>query len=632
MDKTKMKKWIAIGLSMILFFPFDAGFTHAREIEAGNPNPVGGVYEPQIRKNRVLSSNEKSQNKKRIARQSANSSGDDSVYKTILKRGKSSYGYQSLTEPQKEIYDNIDLAMETFAESGSDAKDYETKNFPEDASEYEDEYTIAVVPVNQTEEGSVTVEDLCVAQVVFEHDNPQCYFLKSSFSYNEFDVEEGVVPADLVLYCDASFDEAQTRRAIDEKIGQTMENLQLQLEESSDNYEKVLIIHDFILDAVDYRFQSPNVADDTQMAHSIAGVFDEYGAVCEGYAKTFQFITDYVGIRSVYLTGYSDYSEDDGYSGGHAWNLVSFDDQNYYCMDLTWDDRGSGKEPDKIYTWYAMPKDVFGTRHFSGVSEDPVSLGWSYELPESVMNDMTKTYYAVYRSYIPEQEQPMSESMVKEFLIQAVRSAPAGQGLQLLISTDENNTLRNMIQAVLGVESLPGLSVGSYRNMESLYVKKELADTILKEEESTEEPSSDDEKEGEESETPKTEEPVPTQTPTQVPTQTPVQVATQTPVQVATQTPTQTPTAAPGTTGSTEKKKTLKVSSVKIKKGRKKITGKVSVKGTTIRIRIGKKAFKKATVKGKTFVFSTKKLKKKTKITIRATKKGYKTFTKAYRI
>lgn len=79
-------------------------------------------------------------------------------------------------------------------------------------------------------------------------------------------------------------------------------------------------------------------------------------------------------------------------------------------------------------------------------------------------------------------------------------------------------------------------------------------------------------------------------------------------------------------------KKTMKLSSVKVKKGTKKITGKVSVKKATVKIKVGKKAYKKATVSGKKFTLKTSKLKKGTKVTIKATKSGYKTLTKKYTV
>lgn len=112
-------------------------------------------------------------------------------------------------------------------------------------------------------------------------------------------------------------------------------------------------------------------------------------------------------------------------------------------------------------------------------------------------------------------------------------------------------------------------------------------------------------------------------TPTQAPVQTPVQTPTQAPISEATPEPTPAkPTASVGT---------LKLSSVKCKKNTKIITGKVSQKKATVKIKVGNKPVKRATVKGNVFTLKlSSKLKAKTKITITVSKKKYKTLKKAY--
>lgn len=75
-------------------------------------------------------------------------------------------------------------------------------------------------------------------------------------------------------------------------------------------------------------------------------------------------------------------------------------------------------------------------------------------------------------------------------------------------------------------------------------------------------------------------------------------------------------------------KKAIKISKVQAKKNATKITGTVSVTKATVKVKVGGKAFKKATVKGKKFTFKTAKLKKGTKVTVKATKSGYKAQTK----
>ena len=99
-------------------------------------------------------------------------------------------------------------------------------------------------------------------------------------------------------------------------------------------------------------------------------------------------------------------------------------------------------------------------------------------------------------------------------------------------------------------------------------------------------------------------------------------------------------TQTPGTTDTPEepskednKKKTMKVSDITAKTGKKKVTGNLSVKGTKVQVKVGNKKYKNAKVNGKKFTFTvSSKLKKGTKITLKVTKPGYKTVTKTVKV
>ena len=106
----------------------------------------------------------------------------------------------------------------------------------------------------------------------------------------------------------------------------------------------------------------------------------------------------------------------------------------------------------------------------------------------------------------------------------------------------------------------------------------------------------------------------------------------------AQQNPTQTQpiTTTPGgdsaTAPTTTAEKTLKLASVKCKKNTKKITGKVSESGATVKVKVGSKTYK-AKVSGKKFTATLKaKLKKNAKVIITVTKSGFKTFKKTYKV
>ena len=76
----------------------------------------------------------------------------------------------------------------------------------------------------------------------------------------------------------------------------------------------------------------------------------------------------------------------------------------------------------------------------------------------------------------------------------------------------------------------------------------------------------------------------------------------------------------------------MKIKSVVAKANKKQITGKVSVSGAKVKVKVGSAKYKSAKVSGKKFTFKTSKLKKGTKIKIKATKSGYETVTKSVKV
>jgi hypothetical protein len=63
-------------------------------------------------------------------------------------------------------------------------------------------------------------------------------------------------------------------------------------------------------------------------------------AICDGYAKLFQTLCDYAGIRSEIIIGYarSGYARESKFRTNHSWNAVMIDGK-WHLLDVTW---GSG--------------------------------------------------------------------------------------------------------------------------------------------------------------------------------------------------------------------------------------------------------------------------------------------------
>jgi len=101
---------------------------------------------------------------------------------------------------------------------------------------------------------------------------------------------------------------------------------------------KVYIAHNYLAKTINYK----DIGDDISASRKIF-VQSAYGAlinhecVCQGYADAFKRLMDSQNIKCIVITG--KIRNDDVY---HAWNVVSFDNINYYHIDVTWDSLGDG--------------------------------------------------------------------------------------------------------------------------------------------------------------------------------------------------------------------------------------------------------------------------------------------------
>ncbi len=87
------------------------------------------------------------------------------------------------------------------------------------------------------------------------------------------------------------------------------------------DYEKALYVYETLIREVDY---DVNAAD----GQTIVSVFLNHATVCQGYSYATQYLLERLGIPAATVTGTAD-------GEPHAWNLVLLDGE-YYFIDTTW--------------------------------------------------------------------------------------------------------------------------------------------------------------------------------------------------------------------------------------------------------------------------------------------------------
>lgn len=124
--------------------------------------------------------------------------------------------------------------------------------------------------------------------------------------------------------------------------------------------EKVRAVHDWIINNTVYDYQ--NYLNDTipDVSYKIDGVMLKGTAVCDGYAKTFDYFMYVLGIRHEYLSGEAFNGET---VGGHAWNRVMIDG-NWLYVDCTWDDPISKTGNVLRYDYFLISYEDISKDHF----------------------------------------------------------------------------------------------------------------------------------------------------------------------------------------------------------------------------------------------------------------------------
>jgi hypothetical protein len=92
------------------------------------------------------------------------------------------------------------------------------------------------------------------------------------------------------------------------------------------------------------------VTDDIY-ANTIYGTLVKGKALCEGYAKSFSYLCNKVGIENMIVTGATDVA--------HMWNMVKIEG-NWYHVDVTWDKPDAAiteMYPDMVLYQYFMVTD-----------------------------------------------------------------------------------------------------------------------------------------------------------------------------------------------------------------------------------------------------------------------------------
>ena len=262
------------------------------------------------------------------------------------------YFYNQLEEPSKTIYKALETNKENMI-----------------TGTYKIEFGNTFSDILDSADGQNELGDYYQSAIeAYTYDNPDVFYLSpskmylnietttfgSSTTYNVF-INNG---SEANYFTDEFSSESQVRSAINsiEQVKNTLVSRR-----TGNTYEDIKMVHDYLVDNIEY---------DTSLSKD--NIYDVYGAlinrvaVCEGYARSFKYILDEMGVPCVLVIGTGTNSR--GETERHAWNYVEIDG-NWYAVDCTWDDPvvvGGGNLPQSSkYKYFLKGANEFNQDHIS---------------------------------------------------------------------------------------------------------------------------------------------------------------------------------------------------------------------------------------------------------------------------
>ena len=229
-------------------------------------------------------------------------------YNSTWEKYGSYYFYNQLSSKEKTYWDALNKVCLKYMTTQADAAKY---NISGTTYYYIDIVGSSSLSLSQMEE----------VYQIFRYSNPQYYFLKSAYlKSGTYGIAGCVYPA---------FANGSARAAATKKVQSQVSSWQKKIDACSTDEKKVKMIHDLIIDKVEYNqtlYDNNFKDEDTAYSQSAYSVFCTDLTVCAGYSQAFEMMCNGSGIDAVAVTSYY-----------HEWNKVRLND-SWYNVDCTWDD------------------------------------------------------------------------------------------------------------------------------------------------------------------------------------------------------------------------------------------------------------------------------------------------------
>lgn len=220
-----------------------------------------------------------------------------------------------------------------------------------------------------TADEKVTFQQLFDTYQLIYNDENRLFYISPTINYST-DPSTGYIKAMDVSYI-FDIDKIPSMQA---EVDKAADNILSMITPEMNDYDIVKLFHDYIIRNCTYDEKSAN-------PNTIYGTLVEKEALCQGYAQSFTYLCSLAGIDSLIVLGVA--------NEPHMWNIVKMDN-DYYHIDLTWDDPDRAKSPDSVrYDYFGLTDERI--RELRQVDD------YDYEVPKA---EGTKYQYYYYNNLV----------------------------------------------------------------------------------------------------------------------------------------------------------------------------------------------------------------------------------------
>lgn len=171
----------------------------------------------------------------------------------------------------------------------------------------------------------------------YTYDNPDVFYLSPNKMYLNIETTTRGSKVTYHVYVNSGeeanylIDEFSSKEQVDNAISEVEQvRDEILQNKKSNTYDNIKMVHDYLIENVEY-----DTTISKSNIYNIYGAMVNHKAVCEGYARSFKYLMDYLGIPCTLVIGRGTNSEEK--TENHAWNYVQVGN-NWYAIDTTWDD------------------------------------------------------------------------------------------------------------------------------------------------------------------------------------------------------------------------------------------------------------------------------------------------------